>query len=247
MPFNDASVRSHLLAAEVFLGNLESILEDENLVVVTCIAKLNECLQLLKTNRSFEREPAASLLSSFHNSERRPFGARRFRKWKDNIMVGPSDTTDYNLQFIVTSIVFVGSVSVSSHGYSADLTGPGLDEDCFVFHFDSLSELLFNMFLAYLGSPMEGDLSLNTRDAGHSKARMRAAPRSDVLPSKFGNGVRRLSTMGSTTAMRLPPYLAKLVRSGVTVDVLLRLVDDLAEEQKTLIRSRMEKESVRSE
>jgi hypothetical protein len=69
-----------LATAASFLDVLIENLNDENKIVTLCIEKLNDTLQLLKSNRSFERESSSSLLSAFENSSKRPYGARKFRK-----------------------------------------------------------------------------------------------------------------------------------------------------------------------
>jgi hypothetical protein len=80
VPFNDHCVNNHLATAASFLDVLIENLNDENKIVTLCIEKLNDTLQLLKSNRSFERESSSSLLSAFENSSKRPYGARKFRK-----------------------------------------------------------------------------------------------------------------------------------------------------------------------
>jgi hypothetical protein len=80
VPFNDSCVNNHLTNVASFLDVLIENLSDENKILSLCIEKLNDTLQLLKSNRSFERESASSLISAFENSSKRPYGARRFRK-----------------------------------------------------------------------------------------------------------------------------------------------------------------------
>jgi hypothetical protein len=144
-------------------------------------------------------------------------------------MIGPSEVNDYNLQFIATSLIFVDHVTVSSHGLTANLEGPGLEEDCFTYHFDSESDMIYNLFLGYLGEPSSrGDLS-PASPTSMQRNTVRGLPTSKLgrRPAKHSSDTRSFSTTSSMATKQVLVYLQK---KGISIDVLGKLILDILKE-----------------
>jgi hypothetical protein len=143
-------------------------------------------------------------------------------------MIGPSETKDYNLQFIVTSLLFVERVDVTSHGFTARLEGPGLEEDCFVYHFENESDMIFNLLLGYLGEPIyRGDLSPVSPTPSRTRTSRNVSSRDLRLnPVKTNSDRRSLST----SAANPKQVLVYLKKKGITIDVFSQLITDLLNE-----------------